>query len=287
MKVKSFMAMLLAAASAVCFTACDDDDDDNSVENSTAVSGTYGDYSLANAKYFSNMYTKESGSAVTVVKVAENTVNVTFESATWGTWSIAEATVSKSGDVYTIEGTGTVEMASHGSEAKSYDATLVATVNGASTVFNFTAEAVMGGTTVSVYNSTEPVAYLAAGKYSGASTVAVGANSYDAKEGTLVVAYQAADAVSLTLPAYAMSETMALPALTVSGVSVVASEDGTYAISLDKYEGTVTVDEAEKSYTISDLEGAISKDGATKVTYTLIYGAMPMGMNFTFTESAE
>ena len=80
--------------------------------------------------------------------------------------------------------------------------------------------------------------------------------------------------VKVTLPACGEGM-MALPALEVPAVKVSGS-NGAYAFSQENYAGTVTVNGAEKKYTVT-LQGTL-KDNTLTVSYSVQYGKMPMPM---------
>lgn len=79
--------------------------------------------------------------------------------------------------------------------------------------------------------------------------------------------------VKITLPACGEGK-MALPELEVPAVKVSGS-NGAYAFS-QEYTGTVTVNGAEKNYTVT-LQGTL-KDKTLTVNYSVQYGKMPMPM---------
>ena len=81
--------------------------------------------------------------------------------------------------------------------------------------------------------------------------------------------------VKITLPACGDEGMMALPALEVPAVKVSGS-NGAYAFSQENYAGTVTVNGAEKKYTVT-LQGTL-KDKTLTVNYSVQYGKMPMPM---------
>ena len=80
--------------------------------------------------------------------------------------------------------------------------------------------------------------------------------------------------VKITLPACGEGM-MALPALEVPAVKVSGS-NGAYAFSQESYAGTITVNGAEKNYTVT-LQGTL-KDNTLTVNYSVQYGKMPMPM---------
>ena len=80
--------------------------------------------------------------------------------------------------------------------------------------------------------------------------------------------------MTVTLPACGEGM-MALPALEVPAVKVSGS-NGAYAFSQENYAGTITVNGAEKKYTVT-LHGTL-KDKTLTVNYSVQYGKMPMPM---------
>ncbi len=124
----------------------------------------------------------------------------------------------------------------------------------------------------------DPVAVAAAKEiadtYTGSldMTVMGTASTYD----NLTMKIEAVDdaTVKVTLPACGEGM-MALPALEVPAVKVSGS-NGAYAFSLESYAGTVTINGAEKKYTVT-LQGTF-KDNTLTVNYSVQYGKMPMPM---------
>lgn len=124
----------------------------------------------------------------------------------------------------------------------------------------------------------DPVAVAAskeiAGTYTGSldMTVMGTASTYD----NLTMKIEAVDdaTVKVTLPACGEGM-MALPALEVPAVKASGS-NGAYAFSQENYAGTITVNGAEKKYTVT-LHGTL-KDKNLTVNYSVQYGKMPMPM---------
>ncbi len=292
MKVKYFMAMLLAAASLTCFIACNDDDDDELAEENIAqnIVGKYGDYSIAKSAHFSNMYTKESGEAVTITEVSNTTVAIAFTSATWGEFVFENVVVEKVDNAYTVKGEGTAKIADMSGEVKSYDATFEGSFVGNDYTLTFTASAVMGGITINVYNGTAAVAYLASGNYMGSVNAKVNmgqgvdAGSIDNQE--LIINYAADDKVNIFVPSFQynyMGKSMTIPDLNFENIDVVLAENGNITIGETTLEGTAS----ETSYTVV-ISGSIDANGKVNLIYNVKYGAMPFTITFTFqTADAE
>lgn len=252
-----------------------------------ATAGKYGTYSLTSCAYFKNMFTDETDNCVVVTGTSTDSVSVAFTSATWGTFTIAGA-VKADGDVYTISGNGTCEMSSHGSEAKTYDTELTATINGDATTFVFSIPSVMGGTTITVYNTTADAAYSVAGSYTGTLSAYLSELSMDggsAENQTVKIAYAEDGVVSVAVPSFTYNS-MVLPAATITGVAVKANEDGSYTLGESEFSETVTVDDAEKTYA-GKINGTIAADGSANIVYDVKYGAMPFTITFTFKTVTE
>lgn len=123
-------------------------------------------------------------------------------------------------------------------------------------------------------DDTVAVAKEIAGSYTSSldMTVMGEASTYD----NVTMKIEAVDdaTVKVTLPACGEGM-MALPALEVPAVKVSGS-NGAYAFSQENYAGTVTVNGAEKKYTVT-LQGTL-KDKTLTVNYSVQYGKMPMPM---------
>ena len=124
----------------------------------------------------------------------------------------------------------------------------------------------------------DPVAVAAAKEIAGSYTSSLDmtvmgqASTYD----NITMKIEAVDdaTVKVTLPACGEGM-MALPALEVPAVKVSGS-NGAYAFSQENYAGTVTVNGAEKKYTVT-LQGTL-KDNTLTVKYSVQYGKMPAAM---------
>ena len=128
----------------------------------------------------------------------------------------------------------------------------------------------------------DPVAVAAAkeiaGTYTGSldMTVMGTASTYD----NLTMKIEAVDAAAVKITSPACGEgMMALPALEIPAVKVSGS-NGAYAFSRESYAGTITVNGAEKNYTVT-LQGTL-RDNTLTVNYSVQYGKMPMPMTAKF-----
>lgn len=123
-------------------------------------------------------------------------------------------------------------------------------------------------------NDTVVAAKEIAGSYTGnmEMTVMGETSPYD----NVTMKIEAVDdaTVKVTLPACGEGM-MALPALEVPAVKVSGS-NGAYAFVQENYAGTITVNGAEKKYTVT-LQGTL-KDKTLTINYSVQYGKMPMPM---------
>jgi hypothetical protein len=117
---------------------------------------SYTGYTKADCTYFKNKYTNDEKLTVT----EDNGVySLTFESATWGTFTVKDITVTYQNGGFTISGSGQTEMGMSGS-VKSYDCTLSGSVDISKSDYDFlfTVPGVMGGLTLELKPGTAPEA---------------------------------------------------------------------------------------------------------------------------------
>ncbi len=121
------------------------------------LAGSYKGYTDAACAYFKDRYTDDESLKITVN--GDGTLAVVFESATWGTFRVAKATVAKDGEEYRFTGEGTVSMGM-GEQVKDYAFTMTGTSDAAKDdySFAFNAPAVMGGLTVTLLPGKAPIA---------------------------------------------------------------------------------------------------------------------------------
>ena len=89
--------------------------------------------------------------AISITKNSDTTVDIVYESDTWGTAELTDVEVVESDDAYTLSGTSTIAMASHSGSTTDYDITFDATIV-STDEFEFVIDVpdVMGGTTITV-----------------------------------------------------------------------------------------------------------------------------------------
>lgn len=119
------------------------------------LAGTYEGYTDADCSYFQNRYT--DGERVKLTANGDGSVKVVFESASWGTFTVESATVTREGGEYLFTGSGSVAMGM-GDSTSNYDFTLSGRTNAAKDDFSiaFNVPAVMGGLTVTLLPGTAP-----------------------------------------------------------------------------------------------------------------------------------
>lgn len=142
MKKFSIIMMLIAA---FCFTACNNDDEP---EDLTAnIAGAYSGYVEASSGYFNGMY--EDNQTVTLTRNADGTFNIAYESESFGSFTIKNASASVSGSKVTLTGDGVTEMGMNGN-VKEYNCSFSGTVNTdkSNPDFTFSVPTVMGGLTL-------------------------------------------------------------------------------------------------------------------------------------------
>lgn len=119
------------------------------------LAGTYEGYTDADCAMFQDRYT--DGESVKLTANGDGSVKVVFESASWGTFTVESATVTREGGEYLFTGSGSVAMGMGGSTSN-YDFTLSGRTNAAKDDFSiaFNVPAVMGGLTVTLLPGTAP-----------------------------------------------------------------------------------------------------------------------------------
>lgn len=117
--------------------------------------GTYEGYTDADCAMFQDRYT--DGESVKLTANGDGSVKVVFESASWGTFTVESATVTREGGEYLFTGSGSVAMGM-GESTSNYDFTLSGRTNAAKDDFSiaFNVPAVMGGLTITLLPGTAP-----------------------------------------------------------------------------------------------------------------------------------
>ncbi|MDE6188359.1 MAG: calycin-like domain-containing protein [Duncaniella sp.] len=161
MKKSGFLFLLLTS---VAFASCSDSDDSEK-DLAKEIAGQYDGYTVASCAYFSNQVA--SGQKLSITSTEINKVNVDYASDSWGTISIPDATVVKSGNEYVITGSGTSVMGMQGSGSKDYVCNLNGKIINGTADFTFTCPAVMGGLNIAFMQGEIPAETVVPGTYSG------------------------------------------------------------------------------------------------------------------------
>lgn len=121
------------------------------------MAGTYKGYTDADCAYFKDRYTDDE--SVKLTGNDDGTLSVAFESAAWGSFSVASATVAKDGEAYTIAGSGSVSMGM-GDSKSDHDFTVTGTLDAAKSTYaiTFSIPSVMGGLTITLLPGKAPAA---------------------------------------------------------------------------------------------------------------------------------
>ena len=253
--------LLIAVVTAVFASSCSSDD---APDLSAGVAGNYEGYSSMTSGYFSNMISLDQ--KVTLTCLSDNTVSVSFASASTGTFTIPEATVVKSADSYTISGTGTTSMG-HAGSTKDYDCSFTGTINGDSRVFVFSIPSVMGGTTVTFTAGELPESlygYMLAGSYSGIfNAKSAYFEMADDAESTVTVEAAADGTVTIKCSSSTWGE-ISIPSVAVKRDGKTFSAQGTGVNNMAGMGGGAT-----KEYA---CDGSISRNvdtEAVKVSFTM------------------
>jgi hypothetical protein len=149
--MKKFIFAMLAMV--FCMTSCSDSD--NEVVNvAQEVAAKYEGYTNASCAYFSDQVTDDQTLTITTKTV--ETVDVTYTSDTWGSFTVNDATVVSNGTSYQITGAGTTLMGHAGSEPKEYACTLSGTIINGKAELTFTCPSVMGGLNIVFKSGSAP-----------------------------------------------------------------------------------------------------------------------------------
>ena len=262
--------------------SCNDKEEENTtpaaVANAEKVEGTYEGYTLASCNYFSNNFTADE--SLTITKTADNTVDVSFTSGTWGTTTITSATVTTNGSGYSVTGEGECSM-----RGNSYPCTLTADVASTSNAtLTFSVPAVMGGTTIVFKTGKASTGYYVAGSYRGDIDVSVSGTSYITIADTVMtLKAEEGDKASIVTPLMEMSmgpSTYSVPATTFENISVTTSDYENFTIG----ESPVTFTVGSSSWT-GTVSGTMTSAGALTLAFSVTPGAMPMPITITFTHT--
>ena len=273
MKMKTTKMILCAlVALSTVFIGCKKEE----VLTAKDIAGTYKGYTLTSCQYFQNNFTADE--QVVIEAVSEEVAKLTLTSGTWGITTVNSMNVSFSGKTCSFSGSGSVEMAGMGGEAKKYDCTVSGTVD-ADKNANVTVNipAVMGGCNVVFATGTAPADYYIADRYQGSLAMSVaGRPMGEPADVTITLEASGKNSVTVKLPA--MGEgSMALPALDIANVAVNTSDYNTFTLAETAFEQTV-----DSLHCTGTVKGTVVGDKLT-LNYSVKPGAMPMNIDFVFT----
>lgn len=198
--MKPIFSTILTAAAVLAVTSLTSCSDDDAPDYSAEVAGSYDCWASMSSNYFSNNISLDQ--KITVTKLTENTVSVSYASASLGTFTIPEATVAQTSTSFVVSGAGTTEMG-HAGNVNSYNCTLTANYTADAITFTFDIPSVMGGTKVILTQGELPkeqYCNIVAGSYTGTITAS---SQYfqgmtDDTESTVTVKADAAGTVTVS-----------------------------------------------------------------------------------------
>lgn len=120
---------------------------EETVDLASKIIGTYNGYCKVSCAFFTDKVTDEE--TLTVSKINNNAVSLSFVSSQWGTFSFEEATINVLNNTYTLKERGKCSMGNAG-EIKEYECTLesVITPKSGNAFFIVSVPDVMGGFTL-------------------------------------------------------------------------------------------------------------------------------------------
>ena len=154
---------LLTIAVTLMTVSCSNDDSPANLTKE--VTGTYSGYTSASCAYFSGSMSADQKVVISEGSSA-NKVNVNYESTTWGTVSISDATVGESDQGYILSGSGKWSMG-HNGNTNEYDCTFTGVIKSGESQFTFSSPSVMGGLKVEFTEGEIPADLVIPGSYKG------------------------------------------------------------------------------------------------------------------------
>ena len=269
-----FKTVLMMSIVALCSVACSDDENLPTVAD---VAGNYSGYTLASCAYFSNTCTADE--TISVTENSDGTAKITFDSDSWGDFSIPNAQMSENGGVYTLSGSGQTQMGM-GGNISSYDCTFTAVIKSKeSAEMQFEIAGVMGGLTLDFITGEAPAHLLMAGTYKGYSdadcayfqdrytndeSLKITAN----EDGTLAIVFESASWGAFNIASATVSKNTSDYTITGSGSVTMGMGE-----SVSNYDFTMTgtINSAKDNYSISFNVPAVMGG----LTVTLLSGTAP------------
>lgn len=158
MKFKSVLMMSVAALLMAC-------DKGETGSKPIDFAGSYNGYTLASCTYFQNKISPKE--IIVITKNTDGTASVSFTSATWGEFTIADAQTRVNGGICTLSGSGQTQMGMNGNTS-TYDCTFTAEIRSQDDArMEFKIPAVMGGMTILFRTGEAPADLVLAGTCKG------------------------------------------------------------------------------------------------------------------------
>lgn len=261
--MKNSLLWMVIAMIAITFTSCSNDNEE-SVNLAEQVAGQYKGFAYASFTYSSTplTYTDEN---VTITSNNDGTVNLTFESGAWGTYSINNATAKLENGSYTFTGNGSVSITSHAGSS-SYDFTSEVTLTSEKIlIIDISLPSVMGGTTIKFTSGDAPDSWNLVGTYKGKTTATFkySTTPMEYEDDVLTVTVNADDNTTLNINL----ENSTWGTYEVSNMEV-TKVDGVYSFT---GSGTVSMgmtEDSKKDYDFT-VTGTVSDDKVMNVTFSI------------------
>ena len=250
----------------------------------TTLFHAFDGYILVTSSYFTNSY-YGNNAQLSVYKTSADEYIVTFSDPQWGDAVFGNVSVGRE-----LSGQGTLTMAYRG-KVSDYDAT----ISGPMTAPVISMADVMGGTAITFYPGTAPLAYTTEGNYKGTNNVVVGGQyPYDA-DITYKITANTDGTINITVPEFQLTGTvmgdLTLGTYTITGIAYDETRgafyrdytnDGLTMHMTAVNNGNTTMD---SDYTFetngADIEVKTSDDGITVVN-NFQPGRMPFPIAATF-----
>lgn len=139
--------------------------DNEPINLAESATGSYQGYTNASCAYFSGMVADNQTVSLTSTEL--NKVNISYQSETWGNFTINSAELTGSDGNIHLSGTGKSVMAHAGNAAKEYDCTVEGTIIGKNLELTISCPAVMGGLKIEFKQGEIPADIVVPGTYKG------------------------------------------------------------------------------------------------------------------------
>ena len=283
MKAIKFLALMLVAL--VGMTACSDDDNEGDGNNTPKpININQKGYIFVSSNYFQDMY-YGNNATLKIYPAEENQYNVEFHDPQWGDVTFENVTIRPQ-----LSGTGTLSMNYRGKDG-SYEAEL----SGTMMMPIISMPSVMGGTTITFYAGTAPVACQLEGKHNGTNSVMVGDNygPYDVNA-TYSISANPDGTLNLTIPEYSIEGTpigdITVGKSVIKNIAYDSKKKAFYRVygedGLNIHVKVVGSRSFEDDYAFAQDSYVLIEqtEAGIKVTNSFQPGRMPFPIKATFTE---